>query len=305
MPKLSNTSDHQRFDEMFIHLTPKGAVVPYNLCIDVDGNYWVASKGGLFKFGVLYYDKKVVFFDNMMLVCFFFTLIYSVSIKIIYASAEDQVGLTEFRVFDLSGNMLQECFIDGKVQGMAITSGGDLFLTKQVQGDESAIFSIICPSGWEPVFDDVDIAFQTICMYDSSTLITATCSLPMNMYSNIQVIDVKKQKTVTSFSKSGKEDGEVYFPRCIRRYNDNILVLDKTGRIQEFTLTGEFVRIAAQIDAYLGNGFTVDGEQAVIACSGIVMGRDNETICDDWIEKINLDGSKWIPKPVKAGESSP
>lgn len=54
-------------------------------------------------------------------------------------------------------------------------------------------------------------------------------------------------------------------------FNDDALVLDKTGRIQRFNKNGEFVEQSAAIDAYLGNGFVVRGDQAVIACSGIVL----------------------------------
>lgn len=49
--------------------------------------------------------------------------------------------------------------------------------------------------------------------------------------------------------------------------------MDKTGRIQQFTQDGEFVRIAAKIDAYLGNAFVVDDNMALIACSGIVLDK--------------------------------
>lgn len=47
----SNTSNHQRLDEMLIHLTPAGAVIPYSACYDSNGHLWVATKGGIFKFG--------------------------------------------------------------------------------------------------------------------------------------------------------------------------------------------------------------------------------------------------------------
>lgn len=69
--------------------------------------------------------------------------------------------------------------------------------------------------------------------------------------------------------------------------------MDKTGRFQRFDRDGKLVEISARIDAYIGNGFVVRGEEAVIACSGIVMDRNNESICDDWIESIKLDGSCW------------
>lgn len=49
--------------------------------------------------------------------------------------------------------------------------------------------------------------------------------------------------------------------------------MDKTGRIQRFNLDGKFISISAQIDAYLGNGFIVEEDQAIIACSGIVLDK--------------------------------
>lgn len=57
--KPSNTSNHQRLEEMMAHLTPKGAVIPYSVCFDAAQNIWVGSKGGLFKLDKL--GEKVLF----------------------------------------------------------------------------------------------------------------------------------------------------------------------------------------------------------------------------------------------------
>ena len=57
----SKTSNHQRLNEMMCHLTPKGAIIPYNLCFDPSGCIWVASKGGLFK---LDSEGKQVLFEK-------------------------------------------------------------------------------------------------------------------------------------------------------------------------------------------------------------------------------------------------
>ena len=46
----SNTCNHQRIEEMHVHLTPVGAVIPYSVCFDSSDALWVAAKGGLFKF---------------------------------------------------------------------------------------------------------------------------------------------------------------------------------------------------------------------------------------------------------------
>lgn len=57
----------------------------------------------------------------------------------VHAFAEDQQCLTELRIFDLDGHILHEQFIDGKIQSLAVTSEGEVFSTKQMQGEDSII----------------------------------------------------------------------------------------------------------------------------------------------------------------------
>lgn len=111
----------------------------------------------------------------------------------------------------------------------------------------------------------------------------------------IRLIDANTGKEKHSFSCAGKEEGQVYFPRCIQRYpqifesysifryKDDILVMDKTGKVrlgqktecpfkfQRFDINGKLLEISARIDAYLANGFTIMDDEALIACSGIVL----------------------------------
>ncbi|KHN74471.1 Uncharacterized protein C45G9.5 [Toxocara canis] len=273
-----------------------------NLCLDRENNVWVAAKGGLFKFDAdgknLLFERKNPFPKKISPYC----QVLHYDGKIIHAYAEEQSGTTELRIFDLSGNMLHEQFIDGKVFSLAISEEGDLYMTKQPFGEDSIIYktSIDCPLGWDEVVSEDEYIFQAMCILDSNTLLVSTCSAPINMYSkqSLRIVDVAKQSVVKSFSTKGKNDGEVHFPRCIQRYGNDAVVLDKTGRLQRFSRDGQFVGIVAQIDAYLGNGFIVEGERAVIACSGIVLNTAQEAVCDDWLEKINLDGSRWIPREV-------
>lgn len=49
--------------------------------------------------------------------------------------------------------------------------------------------------------------------------------------------------------------------------------MDKTGRIQKFSRAGRFEEVSAKIDDYIGNGFTIRGDEAIIACSGIVLDK--------------------------------
>ena len=132
---------------------------------------------------------------------------------------------------------------------------------------------------------------------DDNTLVAATCSIPNNIYSKQQlvILDAETGKITKRFSEGGKEPGQIYFPRSIQPYQGGMLVLDKTGRIQHFDRDGKCLTESARIDAFVGNGFVVRNDEAVIACSAIVMAPDGESICDDWIEAIKLDGSFWTP----------
>uniref|UniRef100_A0A7E4WDK0 SGL domain-containing protein n=1 Tax=Panagrellus redivivus TaxID=6233 RepID=A0A7E4WDK0_PANRE len=295
----SNTSNHQRVNEMLSHLTPKGALIPYNLTFDESGALWVASKGGLYKISSdgknVLFESKNAFHKKMAPYC----QVLNYQDKIIWVQCEDKADLTEFRVLDLDGNVKHESFIDGKIQSLVIASSGDLYLTKQPPKGSEDFFiyktHIDAPIGWDEFVEADDKAFQSLCLLDDRHLIAAVTSVPTNIYSrqSLVIIDTESGNILTTFSVQGKEEGQIYFPRSIQRYQDGILVLDKTGRIQKFDREGKYLELAARIDSYVGNGFVVRDDEAVIACSGIVLGTDGESFCDDWIEPIKLDGSVW------------
>ncbi|CAG9537612.1 unnamed protein product [Cercopithifilaria johnstoni] len=294
----SETANHQRLAEMFVHLTPLGARIPYSISIDNQQNIWVATKGGLFKidrFGKLLFQEKNDFAKKAEPFCQ--VLLYEN--RIIYAYSECMSSLTLLKVMKLDGETISEQFVDGKIQSLSVNNRGDMFLTKRVKGEDSIIYSsnVCCPTCWNEVICEDEYVFQTICALSSDLLVVSTCTSPINIYSrqSLRLISVTKGKVIKSFSKEGKEDGQIFFPLSIQKYGSDILVLDKTGRIQQFTQDGDFVRVATKIDAYLGNAFVVDDSMALIACSGIVLDNDNKTICDDWLEKVPLDGSKWLP----------
>lgn len=296
----SNTANHQRLKEMMVHLTPKEAVIPYTLCTDCEENIWVASKGGLFKLDrtgqTILFERKNPFPKKMAP----YTQVLYTAGRVVYVMTEDKAALTEFRILDLDGDIKHEQFIDGKIQSLAINTNGDIFMTKQpVAGaDESIIYksSMDCPLDWEELSSAYDYCFQALCCFDENTLFVATSTMPVNMYSKqtIKRIDSRTGKIHSSFTAGGKDDGQIYFPRCIQRYEDDLLVLDKTGRFQRFQPSGSFLGVSARIDAYLGNGFIVRGDEAIVVCSGIVLDKSSQTICDDWIEAVKLNGSSWV-----------
>ncbi|VDK57806.1 unnamed protein product [Gongylonema pulchrum] len=154
---LSTTANHQRLEEMLIHLTPHGAKVPYSVCVDSQGHIWVAAKGGLFKFdrsaNVLFqekneFSKKASPFCQVLhyqgkcsrarrgCFCFAPAELY---FQIISAFAEEYSALTQLKIMDLSGQVISEQFIDGKIQSLAVSDSGELFLTKRLQGDEDSV----------------------------------------------------------------------------------------------------------------------------------------------------------------------
>ncbi|TKR60680.1 hypothetical protein L596_027892 [Steinernema carpocapsae] len=300
--KPSDTSNHQRLKEMYLHLTPNGGVIPYGICIDCNDHIWIASKGGLFKFDVA--EKKVLFerknpFPKKMAA---FCQVHYHDQKIIYAMTEDHENTIEFRVFDLEGNMQHESFIEGKIQNMVVAPNGDIFMTKQPFSEESIIYrtSLDCPLDWEEFCVIDGNSFQTMCIFDDCTLAVATVALPVNMYAkqSIKWIDIAKKKIVGSFATMGREDGQIYFPRAMRKYENDLIVMDKTGRLQRFDRQGNMLEISAKIDAYLGNGLVIQNDHAIITCSGIVLNEEGTTICDDWLERLRLDGSTWKSEPL-------
>lgn len=60
-----------------------------------------------------------------------------------------------------------------------------MFLTKQPSSDEFYIYktSFDCPIGWEEFTSAYDYAFQALCLLDDGTLVAATTTVPINLYS--------------------------------------------------------------------------------------------------------------------------
>ncbi|KIH46606.1 hypothetical protein ANCDUO_23340 [Ancylostoma duodenale] len=286
----SDTSDLQRFDEMWLHLTPRGATVPYN----------VATKGGLFKFDgnrrTTIWERKNMFPKKMAP---FPQVVFhnGTNGTIVYTCAEDKDRTTELRFFTLSGEMTHEQFIDGLLISLTIADNGDMYISKQPDGPNSVIYraSMETPLAWEEVVESSGDAFYTLCALDNKTLVAAMSTRPMNMYSKqrMVLIDTKAGRIKSSFSKEGKQGSDIFFPRAIRKYGEDIVVMDKSGRFMCFSAKGEYKGLLAEIDAYLANGFCIKDNAALMALSGVVLDQENRTICDDWLEWINFDGSSW------------
>ncbi|CAB3403533.1 unnamed protein product [Caenorhabditis bovis] len=306
----SDTSDEQRFDEMFIHLTPRGATVPYNVCYDPQDNIWVATKGGLFKFHgktrKTMWERKNVFPKKMAP----FPQVICHKNQIIYTCGEHSDKTTEFRIFTLDGELKHESFIDGLLVSMTISDEGEMYITKQPTSSKSTIYrtSLDAPIGWDEVItNESGEGFYAVCSIDEDTLVAAMAQMPLHPFSKQRLvyIDIPSGKIKKSVSSAGRNDGEIFFPRNILRHGDGIVLMDKSGRFLEFDAAGNFVKTRAQIDAFLGNGFCIKDERALIALSGVVMDQDRRTICDDWLEFIDLDGSTWkAQREAKKAEKS-
>ncbi|CAJ0575998.1 unnamed protein product, partial [Mesorhabditis spiculigera] len=155
--------------------------------------------------------------------------------------------------------------------------------------------SFDAPLGWDELCADFYMAFQALRAYDDGLLISACAKVPVNVYSKqcLKWINTETGAVVKKVPCEGKNDSEIFFPRKIQRHNDDIIVVDKTGRFLKFDKSGEYKGLAAQIDAYLANGFCIKDDGAAIVCSGIVQDDAKRSVCDDWVEVIPLDGSSW------------
>ncbi|CAD6188579.1 unnamed protein product [Caenorhabditis auriculariae] len=285
----SDTSDLQRFDQMFVHLTPRGASIPYNVCYDHDGHIWVASKGGLFKIHgtkkTMMWERKNIFSKKMSP----FPQVCLHKDTIVYTCAEHAENVTELRMFTLDGELKHESFIDGIVISLTISEDGEMYITKQPTSSKTSIYkcSFDAPIGWEELLTSDEYAF-----FSPSAASTKTRSSPPCLSIPSRCIQNKRC------------EGDIFFPRTIRKYEDGILLMDKAGRFLKFDLEGNFQGLLAEIDAYLGNGFCVKDGKALMALSGIVYNSEGQTLCDDWLEFIALDGSSWKQQRKSEAASS-
>ncbi|KAF7634682.1 hypothetical protein Mgra_00005930 [Meloidogyne graminicola] len=163
---------------------------------DDSNNLWVACKGGLFKFDDSSTKKLVFSMKNdfpKKIAAYPQILLYKS--KLIYVTGDSE--LIQFRILDQSGNIEHSSFIEGKVQSLAITKQGDLFMTKQMKPseqtqtdssggmDESIIWRshIDFPSAWDEFSSSFDECFQCLCLLDDETLAVSVASIPVNIYS--------------------------------------------------------------------------------------------------------------------------
>ncbi|KHJ82214.1 hypothetical protein OESDEN_18094 [Oesophagostomum dentatum] len=96
------------------------------------------------------------------------------------------------------------------------------------------------PLAWEEVVESSADGFYALCALDDKTLLAAMSTRPVNMYSKqrMVLIDTKAGRIKSSFSKAGKEGSDIFFPRTIRKYGEDVVIMDKSGRFMRFSAKG-------------------------------------------------------------------